>query len=191
MSSPQQRLGDETREDHPVDAGLTRAHRVEQPGDDDLGAALGGSRRRGSRRVDLCVGIGPAGLARAIRARDPRPRATRRCCSCRRSRRWRQDQRVRNRAASRDNGLHAVDVAEHRLQRPIDDQLHPDGRGEVKAGVGAGKLGVDGRRSVTQPSTKETLPSRCSMFAIEPVLRSSRMVTRSPGRPARRQGATR
>src|SRR4051794_1546414 len=129
-----QRLLDETREDHPVLACLTRADGVEEPDDDavetglrvtereDLAKRLRGrvAPARGGRRPENSLRVFPQRSA-AILAVDLRGRGV--------------EQLLVELRGSRDDNVAATHVAQEALDRTVDDQLYADGGSKVNAGV--------------------------------------------------------
>ena len=93
-----------------------------------------------------------------------------------------------------EHDLGAADVREQRLERPVDDELHADGRGEVHDDVDV-LHELDDRAVVEDRSRARAgtaaRASRCSTLRTEPVDRSSIARTSSPRamRPIREVGS--
>ena len=131
-----ERLADEARHDHSVDARLPRADRVEEAGDDGVGVALTVVAEGDRLSESLRGRVGPAGDRG--RAQDPvgvLGEAIGVVLAVDLRGRGEEQPAIEPVGRLRDQ-LRCTDAAAQCFDRTFDDQLHADRGGEVKAGVG-------------------------------------------------------
>ena len=130
-----QRLASKPREHHPVGCGLAGADGVEKPGDDHLGAQLAVVPVGEHLAEGLGVRIVPARLRRG--AEEAVGLLVKRTVAVLSVDLGGRGEEERHSLARRgpQHGVASTDVSQQRLERPLADELHPDGGGEVKTAI--------------------------------------------------------